>query len=363
MAIRAEIRKRVGDFSLEVAFETSRGTLGFLGASGSGKSMTLRCVAGIERPDEGRIEIGGVTVFDSASGINLPPRQRKAGLLFQGYALFPSMTVRENVGIALRARLERGVSRARVDERVGELLRAFALESLASLRPRSLSGGQQQRVALARMLASAPRAVMLDEPFSALDAHLRASVARELAAFISRVGVPSILVSHDRDELYRTCEEILVLDGGSVSARGPRERVFGEPGTLAAARLTGCENLAPAFRAGPRRVAVPRWGLTLETAKPVPERFTHVGVRARSVRVPRGGEWVNVFPFSPASRAVAPGSSVVPVTAMTPPGVAGGERDARDSLLWALPSEGIDPLSLPERLDLVIPADAILFVS
>jgi molybdate transport system ATP-binding protein len=363
MAIRAEIRKRVGGFSLEIAFETSRGTLGFLGASGSGKSMTLRCVAGIDRPDEGLIEIDGVTVFDSASGVDLPPRLRKAGLLFQGYALFPAMTVRENVEIALRSRLERGVARSRVDGRVDELLRAFALESLARLRPRSLSGGQQQRLALARMLASAPRAVMLDEPFSALDAHLRASVARELAAFIERAGVPSILVSHDRDELYRTCEEILVLDRGSVTARGPRERVFGDPGTLAAARLTGCENLAPAFRAGPRRVAVPRWGLTLETARPVPERFSHVGVRARSVRVARSGEWVNVFPFSPDARAVAPGASVVSVSAMTPPGVAGGERDARDPLLWSIPSEGINTSALPRRLDLVIPPDAILFLS
>ena len=158
MALSVNIRKKLGSFQLQVQFDAEQGIpLALLGASGCGKSVTLRCIAGILKPDEGRITLDGVVLYDSAAGIDLPPQQRRVGYLFQQYALFPNMTVRQNIAAAVRDRKARaGVA--------AEKLRQFQLESVADLRPDQLSGGQQQRCALARILASAPRVILLDEP-------------------------------------------------------------------------------------------------------------------------------------------------------------------------------------------------------
>jgi len=305
VAIKAEIIKRYPGFTLEVSFDDRGKRLGLLGASGCGKSMTLRAIAGIETPDEGHIEIDGRVVFDSASRVDVAPRFRDVGYLFQHYALFPIMTVEENIRIVLRETdKKRGAARrggalrdrrASLDAGVSALVSRFRLEGLERRRPGQLSGGQQQRVALARIFAMEPRAVLLDEPFSALDSHLRSRLEAELTETLAEREGSVLFVSHDRDEVYRVCERMIVLEGGRIAAEGGVREVFEEPGNATAAILTGCKNVARAHRVGATRVAVPDWGLELETGRPVPEDLSHVGVRAHHIRVASPDASVNLF--------------------------------------------------------------------
>ncbi|MBR0216819.1 MAG: ATP-binding cassette domain-containing protein, partial [Clostridia bacterium] len=169
MKLKVDIEKRLGDFCLRTAFEAEEGITGLLGASGSGKSMTLKCIAGIERPDRGTIELDGVTLFDSSRGIDLPPQKRHVGYLFQNYALFPNMTVRQNILCGLHHEKDKAVR----EKQLETMLSTFGLSGLEKHKPAQLSGGQQQRVALARILVTKPQLLLLDEPFSALDSYLR----------------------------------------------------------------------------------------------------------------------------------------------------------------------------------------------
>ena len=168
MSLEVNITKKLDGFTLHVNFAARSTATAILGASGCGKSMTLRCIAGIVKPDAGRIVLDGRVLFDSAQHIDLPPQQRGVGLLFQNYALFPNMTVEQNVLCGLKA--EKTSARK---ARCAEMLQAMRLESLAKRYPAQLSGGQQQRTALARILVGRPKILMLDEPFSALDSYLR----------------------------------------------------------------------------------------------------------------------------------------------------------------------------------------------
>ena len=204
MALSVDIRKKMGDFQLEVQFEAEQETLALLGASGCGKSVTLRCIAGILTPDEGKIVLDNVTLFDSERKINLPPQERNVGYLFQQYALFPHMTVRQNIAAAVRDKQRR----KKVAE---EKLRQFRLEEVADKRPAHISGGQQQRTALARILASEPKAILLDEPFSALDYQTRISVADDVYSIIKSERKTAILVTHDISEAISVSDRILVL--------------------------------------------------------------------------------------------------------------------------------------------------------
>ena len=280
MALEVNIQKQLGAFCLQVDFTAQPGVLGILGASGCGKSMTLRCIAGIEQPDQGRIALDGRPWLDTQTGVQLPPQQRGAGFLFQNYALFPTMTVEQNLLAGLH-RLPRRQRKAHAQE----LMRRFELTGLAQRRPAQLSGGQQQRVALARMLAAQPLVTLLDEPFSALDASLREALQLQLQATLQEFGGPAILVSHDRDEIYRLCQHTLVMDQGRVVAFGPTQQLFLQPECIAAARLTGCKNILPARCAGPFAVFVPDWGCTLTTSQPVPPDLAAIGVRAHDFAV------------------------------------------------------------------------------
>ena len=276
MALSVNIRKKLGSFQLEVQFEAEQGTpLALLGASGCGKSVTLRCIAGILKPDEGRITLDGVVLYDSAAGIDLPPQQRRVGYLFQQYALFPNMTVRQNIAAAVRDRKARaGVA--------AEKLRQFQLESVADLRPGQLSGGQQQRCALARILASAPRVILLDEPFSALDSYLKCQLEWELAEMLSTFSGPVVWVSHDRGEVLRNCPEVCVMDRGQAQITQAMKELMAHPGSEAAARLSGCENFVDAMGHG-NTVTLRDWGVTLNCTAPVPDTVCRIGIRARNL--------------------------------------------------------------------------------
>lgn len=293
MSLSVDIRKKLKGFTLDVTFDAGDERMGILGASGCGKSMTLKCVAGIETPDSGRIVIDGVTVFDSSRKINLPPQNRHTGYLFQNYALFPTMTVSDNIGITLAA-----FSAKRRRATVGETLSRMRLEGLVGRYPAQLSGGQQQRVALARMLVSNPRILMLDEPFSALDSFLRAQMETGLLDSLAGFTGTVLYVSHNRDEVWRLCGRMAVLDEGRLAAIGDKRDIFRNPGTVAAARLTGCKNIAPAFRSGERRISIPDWGLELATAEAVQADITHAGIRSHHIARTLAGDAANAFSFN-----------------------------------------------------------------
>ncbi|THB64076.1 MAG: ATP-binding cassette domain-containing protein, partial [Spirochaetaceae bacterium] len=220
-----EISKKLPGFTLNVGFSCHKGEVtGLLGASGSGKSMTLRCLAGLEKPDEGRIIIDGQTFFDSAAGINVPPRQRSCGYLFQQYALFPHMTVAQNMAIGLSGYAKKNkLTRSQRQDQVMQMLGRLEMESLATKYPSQLSGGQQQRTALGRMLLGRPQSILLDEPFSALDSFLRRQIEYDLSTAMRDFDGYQFFVSHDRDEIFRMCSQIVVLAKGSVEVSGDRQ--------------------------------------------------------------------------------------------------------------------------------------------
>ena len=292
MSLSVDIVKRYRDFTLEVKFEAGGERMGLLGASGCGKSLTLKCIAGIEKPDEGFILIDGKTVFNSKCGVNLPPQRRGAGYLFQHYALFPTLTVGGNLDIVLRAR---GVGRRARADRIEAMLTRLRMESFTDRMPWQLSGGQQQRAAMARMLITEPSVLMLDEPFSALDSFLRHEIEEELMEILDGFPGTVLLVSHSRDEIYRICGSMAVLDRGRVSKIGETQEVFRNPETVAAARLTGCKNIVEAYRESNDSLCVPSWGMRLRTARAVPYGTTHVGIRAHHVVPVDSTEAINSF--------------------------------------------------------------------
>ena len=221
MALSVDIEKAFKGFTLRVAFEAGNETLALLGASGCGKSMTLRCIAGIEKPDRGRIVLDGVTLFDSEKHINLKPQQRHVGLMFQHYALFPQMTVWQNVACGIRGPLKKQA----LEQTVTDTLISFGLADLKDRMPSQLSGGQQQRTALARIMVGNPGILMLDEPFSALDSHLRFLMEQEVRQIIRRFGKTVLLVSHNRDEVYRMADRVTIMREGQIERIGAKEKV------------------------------------------------------------------------------------------------------------------------------------------
>ena len=266
MSVSVNIQKKLGAFLLDVSFETEGNALGLLGASGSGKSVTLQCIAGILRPDAGRIVLNGRVLFDSAKRIDVPPQKRNIGFLFQQYALFPNMTVFRNILAGVRTG-----SRAEKEAVVRNALRTFRLEEVSRQYPHTLSGGQQQRVALARMLVGKPELLLLDEPFSALDADLKRRLALELSETLGRYRGDVLFVSHDRDEVRRFCPKVCVLDNGRSESVRPTEQLLLAPETVADARLAGYANIAKTERAASGDVRVPKWGLTFSPAAAVPD--------------------------------------------------------------------------------------------
>lgn len=276
MSLHVDIRKRLGDFVLETAFDTEDAITGLLGASGCGKSVTLKCIAGVETPDEGSVILDGETLFDSARGINLKPQQRRVGYLFQQYALFPHLTVERNILTGLHREHD---ATAR-QHRLREMMEMMQLQGLEKLRPAQLSGGQAQRVALARMLVSEPRLLLLDEPFSALDSHLRDQLQPQFLDLLRSYGRQAVLVTHSRDEAYHLCSQLCVMENGRIVRSGATKAVFADPRSEAAARLTGCKNISPARKIDDRTVEASAWGLRFTTAQPVPDNLRAIGLRA-----------------------------------------------------------------------------------
>lgn len=277
MSLEVSVKKKFKGFSLDVSFYNEGHCLGILGASGCGKSMTLRCIAGIEKPDEGRILLNGNVLFDSNLKINLKPQVRKVGYLFQNYALFPTMTVSENIGVGIQLPQEEKSAN------INEYLERFQLTGMENKYPAELSGGQQQRVALARILAYRPDMIMLDEPFSALDSFLRDSLQRELQDMLKDYKGDVIIVSHSRDEIYKFCDKLVVMDSGKQLLTGDTKAIFVNPRVMEAARLTGCKNISPIKKLGDYELVALDWDVRLRTAIPIGPQIRYVGIRAHNI--------------------------------------------------------------------------------
>ncbi len=275
MSLIVKIKKQLGSFLLDIDLETD-GITGVLGASGCGKTMLLKCISGVVTPDEGSIVLNGRTLFDSDRKINLKPQDRRVGYLFQNYALFPNMTVRQNILCGLHREKDRATREKVYRETLGML----QLSGLEEHYPHQLSGGQQQRTALARILVSQPDIMLLDEPFSALDANLRDKLLVEMKGILSRFRGISIDVTHNRDEAYKLCSRIALIDKGKIIAAAPTKELFSNPGSIVCASMTGCKNIESAVKVDEHHVDVPAWGIRLEIAEPIRDGLKAVGIRA-----------------------------------------------------------------------------------
>ena len=299
MGIQVSIKKKIGDFNLDISFTSDAKRIGILGPSGCGKSMTLKSIAGIEQPDMGSISIdvpradGTETrvLFDSAKRVNLRPQKRNVGYMFQNYALFPTMTVAQNIAAGLQ------VSGEERETRVDEMLQRFHLQGLEKHLPGELSGGQQQRVALARIMAYRPDLIMLDEPFSALDQHLKERLQHEMISMLSDYEGQVIMVSHSRDEIYRFSEELIVMDQGSLLACGNTQELFRNPQTGRVARMTGCKNFSAATRLNEHELHLTDWGIDLYLKQSIPENVNAIGYRAHFFEPIWGERQENCIPF------------------------------------------------------------------
>jgi molybdate transport system ATP-binding protein len=227
-------------FSLDLEFQAAAGVTVLFGPSGSGKTLVLDAVAGFVRPEEGRVLLDDDLLFDGAAGVHLPPQARNCGYVFQNYALFPHMTLRENLMFAAerRPRLER-------HRRVNEMLETFRLADAAGRRPHEVSGGQRQRCSIARALIVAPKLLLLDEPAQGLDVPLRAEFYEVLRQVRADFKTPVLLVTHDLDECFELGEEMLILRDGKIVQSGPPRNILDQPANIEVARLLGAFNLIP----------------------------------------------------------------------------------------------------------------------
>ncbi|NEO18942.1 MULTISPECIES: molybdate ABC transporter permease subunit [unclassified Moorena] len=287
-----ELRKEVSSsFTLDAKFTANGKPLGILGASGSGKSMTLRCIAGLATPTQGRIVLNGRVLFDSKQGINLPPHQRRIGFVFQNYALFPHMNVAQNIGFGLQE-----LPKAQRNERVWKYIELMHLQGLEKRYPHELSGGQQQRVALARAMAIAPEALLLDEPLSALDTYLRNQIERLLTEIFSTYQGATLFVTHKLEEAYRVCGNLLVLSEGKVIASGSKEAIFEHPPSFRVAQLTECKNFSRVEIIEDQKIQALDWNCSLSVVEPITKSLAYVGIRAHHLIFLNEPNHDNTFP-------------------------------------------------------------------
>jgi len=291
MGLDINITKKLPGFELKVNFKAENYILGFLGASGSGKSMTLRCIAGIETPDSGRIVLNGRVLFDSQKRINMPIRKRKVGFLFQNYALFPNMTVEQNIGFGLIKSISKVEKASKIKKKIIDL----QLTGMEKRYPYQLSGGQQQRVALARALVVDPEILLLDEPFSALDEHLRSRMILRLMDDLKDFRGTSIFVTHNMEEAYQLCNNIIIIAGGSIDAIGQKDTIFNSPPTLYAAELTGCKNISKARKIGANIIEAIDWECRITFNYEIQGDITYIGIRAHYLESSEENEGINTF--------------------------------------------------------------------
>lgn len=280
MSLYIDIEKNLSSFNLNVKLESKDQILGFLGESGSGKSMTLKCIAGLEKPNKGKIILNDRVLFDSEKKINLSTQERNVGFLFQNYALFPHMTVTQNIELSLSSFNKKERNNISKD-----YIERLCLNGLEKRYPWQLSGGQQQRVALARALATSPDILLLDEPFSALDHHLRINMEKELTNILKDYKGEVIFVTHDIDEVYRVCDDIVVYNKGLGISKRNKNELFERPSSLVEAKITGCKNISRAKKIGVNTVYALDWGCNCTLNIPIEDDIEYIGIRTHNIEV------------------------------------------------------------------------------
>lgn len=346
MSVEVRIEKKLGEFRLDMDWKSDSRRIGILGASGCGKSMTLKCIAGIETPDAGEIVVDGRTVFSAEKRVNVKPQKRRIGYMFQNYALFPTMSVGKNIAAGLKG------TRREKEARVREMTARFRLEELENRLPGELSGGQQQRVALARIMAYEPEVILLDEPYAALDGFLKENLQQEMEKMLEDYAGTVILVSHSRDEIYRFSEELLLMDEGRVLCGGRTKEVFVHPRTKEAARLTGCRNMAAAHRRDAHTLEVPDYGVTLEFTREIPEDVRYIGFHAREFVPVWGGAEKNCIPLRVKGMAEFPAERTYFLR---------GAKEGGEEICWLVQRQmwaALDERGLPDFLQM--PEEKIL---
>lgn len=292
-----DIKKKLNNFTLDIKCSIDSRRIGILGSSGAGKSMILKMLAGIERPDSGFIKLGDDVVFDSKNSVDLKPQKRNIGYCFQNYALFPNLTVYENIVIGLGKEKRMAAQ---------EYLEKFGLVNLKDSRPAKISGGQASRAAMARMLIRDPKVLLFDEAFSALDIYLRDHIQEEISRVLSEFNGIAVFVSHSRDEIYRFCDSMMVLEAGKISDCGNTKEIFKTPRTKASAILTGCKNISDIEYISENEVFALDWGKKLIFSNKLSERIKAVGIRAHNFSPVWGDAEGNIFDFRLKSKAKLP---------------------------------------------------------
>lgn len=342
MSLYVEIKKQVGEFLLDVAFEAENEIFAVLGESGCGKSMTLKCIAGIETPDEGKIVLNGRVLFDSEKKINVPVRDRKVGYLFQNYALFPNMTVEENIRMGTRGK----------KEKVKEYVEAFFLTGLEKKYPHMLSGGQQQRVALARMMIAKPEIILLDEPFSAVDSYLKWKLEQQLIELIEKYRVTTLFVSHNRDEVYRLCERMGIIHRGKMQVIGTKSDIFKNPKTLSAATLIGCKNVTRIERISSVECECKAWGVKLHLRnRNIGDNIKYLGIMAHDIRITSAGD--GEFEGRIERVIEAPYAYIYVVRVLT-------EKDTVETLRIEMPKNEQNLYKAGESVGIILPEEKLL---
>ena len=348
MAVQVRLEKQLGSFSMKMELNSDSRRIGILGASGCGKSMTLKSIAGIVHPDKGYISIDGTVLYDSEAKISVKTQKRRVGYLFQNYALFPTMSVKENIAAGLQGK------KKEKEEIVARMLEKFQLTGLENRLPGQLSGGQQQRVALARVMAYEPEVILLDEPFSALDGFLKDRLQQEMQEMLEDYPGTVILVSHSRDEIYRFCEEILVMSEGRSICQGKTKELFHNPGWREAARLTGCKNIVEIKKEGKHELFVPKWDIGFTVEQEISEEITHIGFRAHDFIPVWGERQENCIPVRLQSMAELPFERKYFLQ---------GAKDCQEEICWFVHKEQwmeLEEKGLPDWL--MLPKDKILLL-
>ena len=273
MTIKADISSKLEKFTADFSFESNSDRIGILGESGAGKSMLLKFLAGIYNPDRAEIWLDGRCLHSTKNNINIIPQDRNIAYMFQNYALFPTMSVRNNIEIVVKG------DKKTKKEKADFLLKKFHIEELAGRKPGELSGGQQQRVALARVLAYEPSLILLDEPFSALDQGLKEKLQIELENMLQDYGGKVIMVSHSIDELYKFSKELIVVSDGCIVETGTKDKLFHRPDTIKAARLLGVNNILSAKICDRNQIEIPEWNCKIHTDRKIPKKVRAIGIR------------------------------------------------------------------------------------
>jgi molybdate transport system permease protein len=327
MALEVQIERKLPEFTLDVSFTAGNAPLSVLGPSGAGKTMLLRCIAGLERGSRGRIALDGRVLLDTERRVQVPARDRRVGMLFQHYALFPHRTVGENIAFGLQ-----DLSSDEQARRVTTMLKRVHISGLEGRYPRELSGGEQQRAALARALAVEPEALLLDEPLSALDTHLRSQMETQLQETFATYHRPALLVTHNIEEAYRLGEQMLVLSRGRVAAFGAKEEILRHPPNVEVARLTGCKNFSRARAVSENAIEALDWGCKLRLAHLPAGPVAHIGIRAHHIDFVESGaanaSQENVFPCWLVRSSETPFRITLHLRLHRPPGESGETSQA-----------------------------------